>query len=104
MIVIVMNYQQSIQLAKHAASAFIRECRTPFKGEKFMTPDVVMRGRVRGHGHPLFAEVSQGTGISGGYIWGVTFIDATTRKPDYDRSTCCHSLEEIEQTLEEASK
>lgn len=66
-----------------------------------MTPEVSFHGKLKNP--DWFIELSYGTGIFSNWIFGVTFLNAKG-KPLFDESKCCHSLEEIEDYLQELSE
>lgn len=68
--------------------------RNPFKGQNFMTPEQHGAWLVGDH----VVEVSSGTGISGGYIYGVTVADRNGEKQD-ELCCCCGDLDELNATL-----
>lgn len=71
---------------------------SPFRGHNFMTENTVTRRPLRTLPNVWF-ELSYGQGMTGGYIYGVTFA---THKDghDHDSSQCCHTFEEVEEALE----
>jgi hypothetical protein len=75
--------------------------RSIIKGKNIMTPEILYY--LTHKKQDVLIEVSEGTGFSGsGPIWGVTVI--TDGEQDFDRSKCVHSLEELEETIQELSK
>lgn len=69
---------------------------TPFKGRNFMTDQITGQWK---HSSGIYFELSYGRGIFSDWIYGVTFAD--DQGGDYHgTSKCCHSFEEVRETLE----
>ena len=68
----------------------------------FMTPTVLRRGKIRSH---IAYEISKGSGISGGTIYGLSLVeyDCNTDKTKRltDKSGCFHSRASLERRLDE---
>lgn len=66
-----------------------------FQGRNFMTPDVLSY-YVTGHqGRTAYVEVSEGRGMDGGRIFGVTVRQMDGARFDPDPSSLEHSLEAV---------
>lgn len=68
-----------------------------FEGCNFITNNIVSRKKLKGH--KVYFELSYGTGFSQDYVYGVTFRDGNGNNY-YNQSKCCHSYEEVRETLE----
>ena len=68
-----------------------------FKGTNFITNNIVARKKLRGK--PVAFELSYGTGMSSDYVYGVTFADKDGMN-FHDQNKCCHTFEEVRETLE----
>jgi len=71
------------------------------KGANFMTPTVLTIAFVTKN---IVYELSTGRGIGNDKIWGLTFVEyipGETSKRRFDLSKCCHSMDEVEETLSE---
>ena len=63
-----------------------------FKGNNFMTPDLIGFYRVRGG----YAELSYGTGLDSPWLYGVTVKTPGGASLDPDQSRCFDSREDAE--------
>jgi hypothetical protein len=68
-----------------------------FEGRNFITPDIIRYGRVGEHWY----ELSQGSGIYGETVFGVTFRTSEGEPLIPDPSSCCHSREDAETLIRE---
>lgn len=67
-----------------------------FKGQNFMTPDVILYGKVEHPGRSVYYELSRGTGFSGEEIFGVTVRDYMGRRFEPDPSKVLFSRADAE--------
>jgi hypothetical protein len=70
-----------------------RDFSDPFKGTNFLTREVVLRRRFR---NKVWYELSYGTGMSGDWIFGVTFEGSDAAR---ELSTCCSTFTEVSDLL-----
>lgn len=67
-----------------------------FNGKKnFITPNVLSYSET----HNYYIELSQGTGIDGQNIWGITVIEKDSKEHRHDLSNLFHSKQEADRFI-----